>query len=501
MTKIAFIGAGNMNGAIISGLIKKGYDATQVIVSNPSAEKRLALHQKLGVLHTDNNIEASEFADTIVLGVKPHLITAVCADISKHIDISNKCFISIAAGCTVAQMQAALEKPCAIIRTMPNTPSQLGLGVTGLYSASGVSENQKQIAEELMSSVGIIKWLASEDEIDNIIEDLNGNIWLGTDAGISKYSGDAIINFTQEQGIIDKSIRSIIQDDQGYLWFAGNSDGLSRFDGVHFLNFGKPQGLPSSMFWSLEKDDEGNIWLGTYGDEPGNGLLKFDGKSFTTYSKDQGLPSDVIYFIHHDPNGALYMGTAEGISIFDGKSFTNFSDKNGLANNKVYCITKDKNGGFWFGTGDGVSRYNGQSFINYSGENGPGNTDIKSILEDEKGNLWLGSYGNGLYRFDGNSFLQFTTQDGLPDDVITQVALSEEGDIVIGTNNGIAVLKGFNDTNEKNDFDNDSQRLLMTVHSTLTNNELMQYAPVFEIYNTSTGYQIKDVNRGQHGIY
>ena len=339
------------------------------------------------------------------------------------------------------------------------------------------------------------------NEIDNIIEDLNGNIWLGTDAGISKYSGDAIINFTQEQGIIDKSIRSIIQDDQGYLWFAGNSDGLSRFDGVHFLNFGKPQGLPSSMFWSLEKDDEGNIWLGTYGDEPGNGLLKFDGKSFTTYSKDQGLPSDVIYFIHHDPNGALYMGTAEGISIFDGKSFTNFSDKNGLANNKVYCITKDKNGGFWFGTGDGVSRYNGQSFINYSGENGPGNTDIKSILEDEKGNLWLGSYGNGLYRFDGNSFLQFTTQDGLPDDVITQVALSEEGDIVIGTNNGIAVLKGFNDTNEKNDFDNDSQRLLMTVHSTLTNNELMQYAPVFEIYNTSTGYQIKDVNRGQHGIY
>ena len=168
MTKIAFIGAGNMNGAIISGLIKKGYDATQVIVSNPSAEKRLALHQKLGILHTDNNIEASEFADTIVLGVKPHLITAVCADISKHIDISSKCFISIAAGCTVAQMQASLAKPCAIIRTMPNTPSQLGLGVTGLYSASGVSENQKLVAEELMSSVGIIKWLASEDEIDNI---------------------------------------------------------------------------------------------------------------------------------------------------------------------------------------------------------------------------------------------------------------------------------------------------------------------------------------------
>jgi len=169
MTKIAFIGAGNMNGAIISGLIKKGFDATQVMVSNPSPEKRQALHKNLGILHTDNNVEAARFADTIVLGVKPHLITAVCAEISQHIDITNKCFISIAAGCTVAQMQEALIKPCAIIRTMPNTPSQIGLGVTGLYSASGVSKNQKQVAEELMSSVGIIKWLASEIEIDNII--------------------------------------------------------------------------------------------------------------------------------------------------------------------------------------------------------------------------------------------------------------------------------------------------------------------------------------------
>ena len=339
------------------------------------------------------------------------------------------------------------------------------------------------------------------NEIDNIVEDASGNIWFGTDAGISKYSGDAVINFTKEQGIIDKSIRSIVQDDKGYLWFAGNSDGLSRFDGVHFLNYGKPQGLPSSMFWSLETDFKGNLWLGTYGDEPGNGLLKFDGRSFVTFSKDQGLPSDVIYFIHHDSSGTLTLATAEGISIFDGKSFTNFSDKNGLVNNKVYCITKDRTGDFWFGTGGGVSRYNGQSFINYSGENGPGRADIKSMLEDSEGNLWLGSYGKGLYRFDGNSFNQFTTQDGLPDDVVTQVALSEEGEIVIGTNNGIAILKGFDDKRNLNDFQDNSERLLIEAHNTLSNNELTQFAPVFEIYNTSTGYQIKDVNRGQHGIY
>jgi pyrroline-5-carboxylate reductase len=169
MTKIAFIGAGNMNGAIISGLVKTGFSAENIMVSNPSPEKRLALKEQLGILETNNNIEAANFADFIVLGVKPHLITGVCQKISEEMDISNKCFISVAAGCTVAQMQSALVNPCAIIRTMPNTPAQLGLGVTGLYAAEKVNEQQKTVANALMSSVGIVKWLNTEDEIDNII--------------------------------------------------------------------------------------------------------------------------------------------------------------------------------------------------------------------------------------------------------------------------------------------------------------------------------------------
>jgi pyrroline-5-carboxylate reductase len=169
MTKIAFIGAGNMNGAIISGLVKTGFTAENIIVSNPSPHKREILQQQLGIKGTSDNIEAANFAEFIVLGVKPHLIAGVCQEISQQIDISNKCFISVAAGCTVAQMQKALGQPCAIIRTMPNTPSQLGLGVTGLYADTNANDQQKQVAEALMNSVGIIKWLNTEAEIDHII--------------------------------------------------------------------------------------------------------------------------------------------------------------------------------------------------------------------------------------------------------------------------------------------------------------------------------------------
>jgi pyrroline-5-carboxylate reductase len=169
MTNIAFIGAGNMNNAIISGLIKTGYDANKIMVSNPSPEKRQALANELKIKETSDNIVAANFADYIVLGVKPHLITSVCQQICAEIDVSNKCFISVAAGCSIATIEKALKQPCSVIRTMPNTPSQLGLGVSGIYPSAHTSQQQKDLAEQLMSSVGITKWLDNEDEIDHII--------------------------------------------------------------------------------------------------------------------------------------------------------------------------------------------------------------------------------------------------------------------------------------------------------------------------------------------
>lgn len=168
MTKISFIGAGNMNAAIISGLVHSGTNPQNIMVTNPSPEKREALAQKLNIQQTKDNITAANFADVIVLGVKPHLIKEVCRQISEHVDVSDKCFISIAAGTTVAQIKAALNNQGSVIRTMPNTPSQLGLGVTGLFACAKTTANQKAIAQTLLQAVGDAIWLESEEQIDKI---------------------------------------------------------------------------------------------------------------------------------------------------------------------------------------------------------------------------------------------------------------------------------------------------------------------------------------------
>jgi pyrroline-5-carboxylate reductase len=168
MKKVAFIGAGNMNASIINGLIKQGVDAQSIIVSNPSAEKRVTLANSLGIKQTSSNTEAASFADFIILGVKPHFISDVCQEISQAVDISDKCFLSVAAGCTITQMEKSLGNGAAIIRTMPNTPSQLGLGMTGMFACSAVSKEQCDYAEQLMAAAGETVWLEKEEQIDDI---------------------------------------------------------------------------------------------------------------------------------------------------------------------------------------------------------------------------------------------------------------------------------------------------------------------------------------------
>ena len=92
----------------------------------------------------------------------------MCQQIAGQLDVSNKCFISVAAGCAIAQIHSALGGPHAVIRAMPNTPSQLGLGMTGIFASPAVNPQQRSTADQLMRAVGEVLWLTSEAQIDHV---------------------------------------------------------------------------------------------------------------------------------------------------------------------------------------------------------------------------------------------------------------------------------------------------------------------------------------------
>lgn len=169
---IAFIGAGNMTRAIITGLINNQFPKDKIIASNRSPEKLDALRDEFGVRTTINNNEAIAAAEVIVLAVKPQLMADVIDDFDGHqpdTQQTEKLFISIAAGINVARLQQMLGFTAPVVRVMPNTPCAIGKGMSGIYASEQVSEADKTLADFLMQQTGETIWVAEESMIDGVI--------------------------------------------------------------------------------------------------------------------------------------------------------------------------------------------------------------------------------------------------------------------------------------------------------------------------------------------
>jgi pyrroline-5-carboxylate reductase len=155
---IAILGAGNMGGAIVAGL-KPSLDADNPIrvttQSRASAGGRASDVVMVRSLEDDpgSNLWAVEDAEIVILGVKPRYILELLSEIASHAK-PDAVMVSIAAGVTISQLEAVW--PGAVIRTMPNTPAQVGKGVTGLSVGSRVSASQVAAVTSIFESVGAV---------------------------------------------------------------------------------------------------------------------------------------------------------------------------------------------------------------------------------------------------------------------------------------------------------------------------------------------------------
>ncbi|MFN8688704.1 MAG: two-component regulator propeller domain-containing protein, partial [Cyclobacteriaceae bacterium] len=230
---------------------------------------------------------------------------------------------------------------------------------------------------------------------------------------------------------------------------------------------------------TLTKGRDDILWIGTLD----GGLCKFDGKNFVTVSDRDGLISNDIVAIYEDKKEALWISYTEpGLSRYDGKRIHNFSSDSGLPWEEVSCITEDVSGDLWVGTnGGGVSCLKGEKFITYADAQGLPSNSVLSILADGYGHLWVGTH-RGLSRFDGKTFLNFSLGKEWGKNVIQELAFTAKGELVMGTNVGLFVLSNLVSKTDRGKT--------ISADNTLSNKELSAYTPVFDLFNSSTGFQI-----------
>ncbi len=170
---IAFLGAGNMARAIISGLIKANYPASLITAVNRSTEKNAKLEQEFGINTTTDAKSAATHADVIVLGVKPQVMDQLLSQL-RDIKWQDKLIISIAAGISIKRLTQMTTEGIStlannIIRVMPNTPALIGQGMSGLFAAPETNELNCQFATLLMQAVGKTCWVETESQINTVI--------------------------------------------------------------------------------------------------------------------------------------------------------------------------------------------------------------------------------------------------------------------------------------------------------------------------------------------
>ncbi|USX13611.1 pyrroline-5-carboxylate reductase [Oxalobacteraceae bacterium OTU3CAMAD1] len=167
--KIAFIGGGNMASALIAGLAGKLTAGADIHVVDPNPESLAKLKQQYGVTTATAADAALGAADVIVLAIKPQSMREVAAQLLPLLDQARQTLIvSVAAGIRSADLARWLGGYGAIVRCMPNTPALIGMGITGMVAAAGVSAGQKQAADDILRAVGPTVWLDDESKIDAV---------------------------------------------------------------------------------------------------------------------------------------------------------------------------------------------------------------------------------------------------------------------------------------------------------------------------------------------
>lgn len=265
---------------------------------------------------------------------------------------------------------------------------------------------------------------------------------------------------TVEDGLSQNAVLTIVQDDQGFLWF-GTEDGLNKYDGYTFTVYKNdaddPATLVDNYISSLLVDQEGVLWVGTRSgldryEREGGTFIHIQGEAIDSFSYRGKWVTSLL----EDDDGGIWVGTYEGgLSRMDPqtKTFSYYEhdedDSNSLSGNAVSVIYEDSKGRVWVGTQNGLDRYEGSEqgfthFMNIPDDSSSlSDNSVTAIVEDDRGYLWVGTGEGGINRFDPETekFYQFRIGSNRPDSVsnrrVRAIHQDRKGDLWIGTQNGL----------------------------------------------------------------
>lgn len=240
---IAFIGPGAMAEAMIAGLLRQKLAKPEnLIASGPREERGTELHKKYGIKATTDNAAAASQADVVVLSVKPQRLSEVMKGLYKI--RPEALVLSVVAGASIQKISRTLKHQ-AVVRSMPNTPGQIGEGITVWTASPKTSEEQRTIAQQILSALGQEIFVEEENYLD-MATAISGNgpayVFLFTEALI-----DAGVHLGFPRRIAEQLVLQTIKGSASFYEQAGRHPATLRNQVT------SPGGTSAEALYYLEK--------------------------------------------------------------------------------------------------------------------------------------------------------------------------------------------------------------------------------------------------------
>ncbi len=230
----------------------------------------------------------------------------------------------------------------------------------------------------------------------------DGALWLATDSGVVRWNPEtrSYVKHTSADGLAHDKVYAIQNDRAGNIWI-GTQGGISRFDGMTWKNYSTVHGLPHPIVRALEPAPDGNLWAAT-----AHGAAHFDGAQWRTTGE---TPVSNLYAVALDDNNRVWIGGEGGCAVLEGGEWQMLP---ALTDSWVTALESDTTGHMWVGTwGAGVAMFDATvphtaTWITHN--DGLVDDFVESISLDEDGRIWVRTQ-DGISAFDGSGWTIFTS--------------------------------------------------------------------------------------------
>lgn len=273
------------------------------------------------------------------------------------------------------------------------------------------------------------------NSIYSIEEDENGFLWFSTEKGVHKLTNGKFIAFTQKNGLSNNVIVSSGKDNEGNLWFGTNGGGVSQYRGEKFILFPSP-----SIVQTICKDKNNDIWYGTYG----NGIFRFKDSQqhelFTpkNFTEKNGLPGDRVWSLLIDRLGNMWVGCDGGLATLSDGKITKKPSPPVAGECWVHHLFEDNIGRIWItlSSGEPPYVYDRGKYLSMK-EMGVSHEfpEATKITQEKEGDIWVATL-RGLYKFSLGNATLFNTENGLFSSRISSIDFDESRNIWLGMQGG-----------------------------------------------------------------